>query len=404
MKLPTVTVMLNWLNLKNTSGLYSIYLRITLNRQSKYYTVPVPQKVSYNDWAGKDGYWVKNTHPFSFEINNKIKEKKEVLDALIRRHYNLDKPLSFPLMFKQLKRKDDSSLFNNFVRHYINDRPEKLEEATWEKYEGFLKHLNDFNPKISFSEVDESMIRDFKKYLEQKLGLEGSTIKSYFDKLKKVIRAAQKDHFLDVTQTQFLFDDIKIKVNKPKRIFLEPGEIKRWRAVSFTAEEAGLERDRDLFLFQIYTGYYYNDLEAFKKDHLMMDEEYGAFILGERDKNGHDTIIPLFKFPNAEAIMMKYIAPENDVFAFNRKHFIEIQAYNRNLKKIATKAGIKKALSNKVARHTNAQLWIRFGAERPIISKMMGHAKEETTRHYFSVNIPEIVQGTRNVDFKALGI
>jgi len=102
--------------------------------------------------------------------------------------------------------------------------------------------------------------------------------------------------------------------------------------------------------------------------------------------------------------MMKYIAPENDVRAFNRKHFIEIQAYNRNLKKIATKAGIKKALSNKVARHTNAQLWIRFGAERPIISKMMGHAKEETTRHYFSVNIPEIVQGTRNVDFKALGI
>ncbi len=69
-------------------------------------------------------------------------------------------------MFKQLKRKDDSSLFNNFVRQYINDRPEKLEEATWEKFEGFLKHLNDFNPKVSFSEVDESMIRDFKKYLE----------------------------------------------------------------------------------------------------------------------------------------------------------------------------------------------------------------------------------------------
>jgi hypothetical protein len=31
--------------------------------------------------------------------------------------------------------------------------------------------------------------------------------------------------------------------------------------------------------------------------------------------------------------MMKYIALENDARAFNRKHFIEIQAYNRNLKK-----------------------------------------------------------------------
>jgi hypothetical protein len=123
--------------------------------------------------------------------------------------------------------------------------------------------------------------------------LEGSRIKSYFDKLKKVILTAQKDNFLDVTQTQFLFDDIKIKVNKPKRIFLEPEEIKRWRTLSFNKEEAGLERDRDLFLFQIYTGYYYNDLEAFKKEQLMRDPEYGAFILGERDKMA---MTPLFLF------------------------------------------------------------------------------------------------------------
>lgn len=295
-------------------------------------------------------------------------------------------------------------MFNSYIRQYIDDRPEKLEASTWEKYEGFLKHLNDFNPKISFAEVDESLVRNFKKYLEQKLGLVGSTIKSYFDKLKKVIRAAQRDSYFDNSQTQFLSDDIKIKVSKPKRTFLEPEEIKRWRALTFTPGEAGLERDRDFFLFQIYTGYYYNDLEALKKDQLMRDAEYGSFISGERDNNGHDTIIPLFKFPNAEAILEKYLSPESDEHAFNRKHFIEVQAYNRNLKNIAAKAGIKKALSSKIARHTNAQLWIRFGAEGPIISKMMGHAKEETTRHYYSVNIPEIVHGARNIDFKQLGI
>ncbi len=306
---------------ENKSGLYSVYIRITINRQSKYYTVSVPKKVSFEQWSSKEGCWVKNTHPYCYEINNKIKEKKEIIDGLIRRHYNLSKPLTFPVIFKQLKRTDDNSLFNSYIRQYIDDRPEKLEASTWEKYEGFLKHLNDFNPKISFAEVDESLVRNFKKYLEQKLGLVGSTVKSYFDKLKKVIRAAQRDSYLDNSQSQFLFDDIKIKVSKPKRTFLEPEEIKRWRALTFTAGEAGLERDRDLFLFQIYTGHYYNDLEAFKKDQLMKDAEYGSFILGERDKNGHDTIIPLLKFPNAEAILEKYLSPESEEHAFNRKTF-----------------------------------------------------------------------------------
>jgi hypothetical protein len=34
------------------------------------------------------------------------------------------------------------------------------------------------------------------------------------------------------------------------------------------------------------TLYYYNDLEGFTKDQLMLDQEYGYFIIGERDKNG----------------------------------------------------------------------------------------------------------------------
>ncbi len=57
-----------------------------------------------------------------------------------------------------------------------------------------------------------------------------------------------------------------------------------------------------------------------------------------------------------------------------------------------------------MARHTNAQLWIRYGAERPVVSKMLGHAKEETTKHYYRINIPEIIEGTKRVDFNILEI
>jgi hypothetical protein len=34
----------------------------------------------------------------------------------------------------------------------------------------------------------------------------------------------------------------------------------------------------------------------------------------------------------------------------------------------------------------------------------LDYQKQETTRHYFNVNLPGIVEGTRKVDFKRLGI
>ena len=96
-----------------------------------------------------------------------------------------------------------------------------------------------------------------------------------------------------------------------------------------------LERDRDLFLFQVYTGYYYRDLLIFTKDHLQMDEEYGHIILGARDKNGNQTIIPLFKFPYAQTILEKYRSRAGDQLVFDKRFLIEEPVYNRHLKDIA---------------------------------------------------------------------
>lgn len=65
-----------------------------------------------------------------------------------------------------------------------------------------------------------------------------------------------------------------------------------------------------------YFKYYYKDLQIFTKDQLVNDEEFGFFILGERDKNGNDTIIPLFKFPHAIAIIKTYAADNSSPLIF----------------------------------------------------------------------------------------
>ena len=403
MVIPQVAVVFNWRNEKNKKGLYSIHLRITIDRDSRYFKIQVPQKVTSSEWQGTEDSWIKASHTFSFEINSKIREKKSLVLDLIKRSYNFNKSLNFETIFLHLKRKGDRNSFFDYMKTYIQDPPEKLEENTVKKYSTCLSHLKSFKKQLHFSDIDNSLIREFHKYMSNSLNLEGATCKKYMEALKKVIRQARKENYLDPTQMEFLFDDVKIKIKKPKRTFLEPTEIKKWKSLQFENEKKYLERDRDLFLFQIYTGYYYKDLHIFHKTQLMVDEQYGFIILGARDKNGNQTIIPLFKFPHAASIIKKYRAEEGPT-VFDSKYFIEEPAYNRNLKEIARLADITKSVSNKVARHTNAQLWIRYGAEGPVLSKMMGHTKQETTKNYYDVNIPEIVEGTKRVDFKKLGI
>ncbi len=357
-----------------------------------------------DQWSGEDDNWVKPNHPFAFEINSKIMEKKTVLHEQIKRSYNSNKSVTIESLMQYLEKKGNRHSFFDYMDNYIKRPPEKLEENTIKKYRTTLNHLRAFKKQVHFSDIDNDFLRDFLRYLQVDLELGGAAARKYMEALKKVIRKARKENYLDSIQMEFLFDDVKIKVPKAKRVFLEPHEIKALKDLTFTDDQHHLARDRDIFLFMIYTGYYYKDLLIFTKDQLLNDQEHGNIILGSRDKNGNQTIIPIFKFPYASIILKRYSSGKHSKTVFDTSHLIEEPVFNRHLKEIAKLAKINKSISNKVARHTNAQLWVRYGAEGAVLSKMMGHTKQETTKHYYEVNIPEIVEGTKRADFKNLGI
>lgn len=403
-RMPCVGVVLNWRGQPHKSGLYPVHIRVKIGNTARYYNVPVPLKVRKEQWQGKEGNWVKSNHPFAFEINHKIIEIKASINEYIKRTLNFDKPLTVENIMANLTNKGENKSFLDFMEKYIIRPPEKLELNTIKKYRTTLTHLRKFRKQILFAEVDNMLLRDFSLFLQTKIGLGGGATKKYMETLKKVIRHARRENYIAPSQMEFLFDGLNIRVQKAKRVFLELQEVKKWKALTFDKNQQHLERDRDLFLFQIYTGYYYKDLFIFTRDHLQKDEEYGYIILGARDKNGNQTIIPLFKFPYAQTILEKYRSFGNDKLVFDKQYFVEEPVYNRNLKEIAKMAGLHKNITNKVARHTNAQLWIRYGAEGAVLSKMMGHTRQETTRNYYDINLPEIVEGTKRVDFQTLGI
>lgn len=74
-------------------------------------------------------------------------------------------------------------------------KSESLEVAKWEKYTSFLNHLDEFNPVITFINQTPSLVKAFKKYLEEGRGGTGSTLKVHFDKFKKVMTTAEKENY-----------------------------------------------------------------------------------------------------------------------------------------------------------------------------------------------------------------
>ena len=99
MIIPHVAVVLNWRNHDNKSGLFSVYLRITIDRVSRYFKILIPKKIRIDQWSYGDDCWVRTNHPFSFEINNKLMEKKNVVYKFIKRNYNYNKRVTFDIIF-----------------------------------------------------------------------------------------------------------------------------------------------------------------------------------------------------------------------------------------------------------------------------------------------------------------
>jgi site-specific recombinase XerD len=132
---------------------------------------------------------------------------------------------------------------------------------------------------------------------------------------------------------------------------------------------------------------YYNDLRSLKENNLVKTNK-GYVIQGERSKNSNRFIIPIYKFPQAIEIINHYRHTTEDEYLF--PNTISDQKFNVKLKALATAAGITKNLTNKVARHSFTDMMISEGIEQQFVSKMLGHTKTETTRHYYDINIDHI--------------
>ena len=135
---------------------------------------------------------------------------------------------------------------------------------------------------------------------------------------------------------------------------------------------------RDLFIFQLYTGLSYSDMQQFSiEDYKLID---GKWInTGERIKTGIPYISQLL--PPAVEILEKY--------NYQLPHLNNAD-YNKYLKALGLACGIERPIHSHMARHTFATWMLRQGVPIEHVSRMLGHTNITQTQRYAKVVAADI--------------
>lgn len=130
---------------------------------------------------------------------------------------------------------------------------------------------------------------------------------------------------------------------------------------------------RDLFVFQLYTGLSYTDMQRF--DIRQYKCIAGKWVnVGERIKTGVPYVSQLL--PPAVEVLERY--------NWSIPH-LENHKYNVCLRALGVAAGIATPLHSHIARHTFATMMLRHGAKIENVARMLGHTNIKQTQRYAKV-------------------
>lgn len=259
-----------------------------------------------------------------FEVEDVIPTPEQIKDAFNALH----KPVSEePKPKKEALPCDFFQVFDDFVEDC--GRQNNWTDSTFEKFAAVKNHLTNFREGLTFEFFDERGLNDYVGYLRDVKEMRNSTIGKQLSFLKWFLRWAYKK---GVHQNN-AYDSYKpkLKSTQKKIIFLTWNELNRLREFKIPSNKQALERVRDVFLFQCFTGLRYSDVFNLRRSDIKGDHIEVTTV-----KTSDSLIIELNN--HSKAILDKYkdVAFEDDKVL----PVITNQKMNDYLKELAEMAGI----------------------------------------------------------------
>lgn len=245
--------------------------------------------------------------------------------------------------------------------------------------------------RVRFADLTATKLEALEAYLKRE-GCSGGGIATYMRVLKVAVNRAIKEGIMhrdqypfETAQTRgYSMKRLKSKANPRALTEEDMDKLKRFPL----EDHPHLAESVRLFLFSYYArGMNFADLA-----HLKRSDIYNGRIQYRRRKTSDPFSIPVSP-PLAEILeafdqhSSPYLFPIlSDRHATEKQQWDRIQKclrkFNKDLKEVASAAGIDVVLTSYVARHTFATTLKRKGVDLAVISESMGHESVNTTRAY----------------------
>ncbi len=257
-------------------------------------------------------------------------------------------------------------------------------KATYLKHTIVRRHIANFikdkykRSDISMNELTEDFIRDYHTYLQNSVGLEQGTMRSYIAPLRTLVTRAHYNGLIPRNP----FAQYRVSPSSKEREFLTEEELRKLMNHKFSNMTHSIIRD--MFLFSAMTGISYIDMKNLTRDDIV-DINGSRWIVSKRKKSNIAYRVKLVE--PALVILDRY-----EPFMGGR-HIFPIgsnQRANRMLKDIAKECGIDKVLTYHQSRHSFAVLAISKGMPIESVSKILGHTKITTTQIYAKVTTDKL--------------
>ena len=333
------------------------------------------------------GYYTELQEIFKrFEVAEIMPSPAELKEAFNNRHGQNEKT--------ELASADTSNVPSNFYEAFddfvrVCGRQNDWTHSTFEKFAAVKNHLKNFRSELSFDFFDEEGLTEYVQYLREEREMRNSTIGKQLSFLKWFLRWSFKQGM----HSNNAYDTFKpkLKDTQKKIIFLTWEELNKLREFKIPPTKQALERVRDVFLFQCFTGLRYSDVFNLRRSDIK-----GDYIEVTTVKTSDSLIIELND--HSRAILEKY----KDVEFENDKALpvITNQKMNDYLKELAELAKI-----NEPVRQTYYKGNERIDEVTPKYALLGTHAGRRTfICNALALGIPPqvVMKWTGHSDYKAM--
>ncbi|MFV0358099.1 MAG: phage integrase SAM-like domain-containing protein [Bacteroides thetaiotaomicron] len=316
--------------------------------------------------------------------DKKAGDKNLIIESILARINNVlvkyrlrDKKITRDTFLRAFHRPSDYETLFDFIFDYQKKISYRMEMSTFSTHQTVINKLKEYNSVLTFDDIDRDWLDRYFCYLKKDLDNNDNTAYKNMSILKKYIRAAYKEGYLDSNP----FEDWSIKRGTSSCVYLSEEELQTLVTLYRNGElDYQLHKTLEFFLFLCFSSLHVGDakklqLEQFAENH------FTYFRIKLKNSKPVPILVPISE---PLRYVLKNLVGDRKKGPIFEKMPAD-QTMNKQLKDIAIIADIQKNITHKVGRHTFATIYLRKTKDLASLKEILGHSDLKETLIYAHV-------------------